>query len=56
LNEQMGKIMFLRQKPSDMNEDFIKMVKTEIKVFEKHGGDFMWSEAREKQLASEVEK
>jgi hypothetical protein len=25
-------------------------------VFKKHGGDFMWSEAREKQLASELEK
>ena len=30
------------------------MVKTEIKVFERHGGDFMWSKDREKQFEVEV--
>ena len=54
LDEQMGKIMSLRQKPNESNEEFIKMVKTEIKVFERHGGDFMWSKDREKQFEAEV--
>ena len=38
LDDQLERIMLLRQNESTSNEDFIKMVKKEVDIFEKHGG------------------
>ena len=41
LDDQMERIMTLRQ-GDESNADFIKLVTKELKVYEKHGGDFLW--------------
>ena len=41
IDDQMERIMNLKQKDSS-NEDFVKTVSKELKVYEKHGGDFLW--------------
>ena len=42
LDDQLEKIMSMRQKESTSNEDFIKMVKRELDILEKHGGTLLW--------------
>ena len=29
-----------------MNEDFVKLITKELKVYEKHGGDFVWGKTQ----------
>ena len=41
IDDQMERIMNLKQNESS-NEDFVKTVSKELKVYEKHGGDFLW--------------
>ena len=38
LDDQLERIMSMRQNESTSNEDFIKMVKKEVDILEKHGG------------------
>ena len=40
IHYQMKRIMTLYQKKDESNEDFIKSVLKEIKVYERHGGNF----------------
>ena len=42
LDDQMEKIMRMRQKETETNEDFIKSMTREMKVFKKHGGKALW--------------
>ena len=51
LDDQMERIMSLRQK-DESNADFIKVLSKEMKVYEKHGGDFLWG----KPMNDELEK
>ena len=44
IDDQMERIMKLKQGEST-NEDLLKQVKKELKVYEKHGGDIMWGDA-----------
>ncbi len=37
------------------NEDFIKLVSKELKIYEKHGGDFLWGKPQEKVLTEFVQ-
>jgi hypothetical protein len=63
IDDQMQRIMNLRQGDST-NEEFVKLLVKELKVYEKHGGDFLWGEKQEEDLekalstleASSVEK
>ncbi len=41
LDDQMERIMSLRQ-GQESNAEFIKLIVKELKVYEKHGGDFLW--------------
>ena len=50
ISEQNDQIATLRQKPNETNEDFMKSVAREIKVFEKQGKDFLWGESQERSL------
>jgi hypothetical protein len=53
IDDQMERIMKLKQGEST-NEDFLKQVMKELKVYEKHGGDFLWGSAQEKALDERV--
>ena len=55
LDDQLERIMSLRQNESRSNEDFIKMVKKEVDIFEKHGGIFLWTANEEKKLKKQLE-
>ena len=51
MDDQLERIMKLRQ-GSTSNEDFIKLIQKELKLFEKHGGSFLWGKTQEEQLCS----
>jgi hypothetical protein len=53
IDDQMERIMRLKQGEST-NEDFLKQVMKELKVYEKHGGDFLWGKAQETELDDRV--
>ena len=42
LDDQMERIMKMKQGGETTNKDFLKTVTKEIKVYEKHGGNFLW--------------
>jgi hypothetical protein len=50
IDDQMETIMKLKQ-GNTTNEDFIKTVSKELKVYEKHGGDFLWGKTQEQAMA-----
>ena len=60
LDDQLERIMSMRQKGNMSNEDFIKAVKKETDIYEKHGGTFLWADNEkdklEKMLDSAVKK
>ena len=56
LDEQMAKIMSLKQKEEETNEDFVKSFWREVKIYVRHGGFFMWAKHHKKRLDEEVEK
>jgi hypothetical protein len=41
-NQRMLRIRNLTKQGEATNEDFVKMVVKELKMYEKHGGDFLW--------------
>ena len=43
MDDQLERIIKLRQGNQE-NEDFIKLYLKEIKIYEKHGGKFLWGE------------
>ena len=53
IDDQMERIMRLKQGEST-NEDFLKQVVKELKVYEKHGGDFLWGNAQDSELVNRV--
>jgi hypothetical protein len=53
IDDQMEWIMRLKQGEST-NEDFLKQVVKELKVYEKHGGDFLWGSAQDTELVDRV--
>ena len=54
IDDQMERIMKMKQGDSS-NEDFIKLVQKEIKVYEKHGGDFLWGTTQKEAMKLEME-
>ena len=42
IDDQMERIINLKQSESTKNDDFINLVQKEVKVLEKHGGKFLW--------------
>jgi hypothetical protein len=54
LDDQLEKILTLRQKQED-NSDFIKLLNKELKVYEKHGGDFLWGKPLNNDLQEKLE-
>ena len=55
IDDQMERIMKLKQGDAT-NEDFIKLVSKELKIYEKHGGDFLWGTTQIEKLSSIHEK
>ena len=53
LDDQTETIMVLRQ-GGESNTDFIKLVNKELKVYQKHGGDFLWGKPMEDELDSKL--
>ena len=53
INDQIERIVKLKQGEST-NKDFLKQVQKELKVYEKHGGDFLWVDAQDTELAERV--
>ena len=56
MEEQMERILKLKQSENVPNEDFIKLVQKEIKVYEKHGGRFMWGDRQDEELNKALKK
>lgn len=56
LDDQMEKIMRMRQKETETNEDFIKSMTREMKVFKKHGGKALWGADIEEELEDQLEE
>ena len=54
VDDQMERIMSLKQKPNDTNKDFVKMVLREIKIFKRHNGNFMWGKNQDENVAKAV--
>ena len=52
--DYMECIMKLKQGES-MNEYFPKQVQKDLKVYEKHGGDFLWGDAQDTELEERVQ-
>ena len=46
IDDQMERIMKIKQ-GEFTNEDFLKQVQKYLKVYEKHGGDFLWRDAKD---------
>ena len=44
--DHMDRIMKLKQ-GEYKNEDFLKQAQKVLKVYEKHGGDFLWEDAKD---------
>ena len=53
IDNQIERIMKLKQVEST-NKDLLKQVQKELKVYEKHGGDFLWEYAQDTELAERV--
>jgi hypothetical protein len=49
VDDQMQHIMNMRQGDAT-NEEFVKLLMKEMKVYEKHGGDFLWGEKQKNDL------
>jgi len=56
MDDQMERIVRMKQGENTTDEDFLKQALKEIKVYEKHGGTFLWGSSQEKLLAEELEK
>jgi len=56
MDDQMERIMRMKQGEHTTNEDFLKQALKEIKVYEKDEGRFLWGSSQEKLLAEELEK
>ena len=54
LDDQLETIITLKL-GNHSNEDFIKLVSKELKVFEKQGGDFLWGDTCRKELTKRLE-
>ena len=54
IDDQMEIIMKLKQGEST-NKDFLKQVQKELKLYEKHGGDFLWRDAQDTAIAERVQ-
>ena len=53
IDEQMERIMKLKQGQST-NNNFLKQVRKELKVYEKHSSDFLWGDTQYTELAEQV--
>ena len=46
MDDQMERIARIKQGENTTNEDFLKQALKQIKVYEKHGGRFLWGSCR----------
>ena len=56
IDDQMERIMNLKQSESAKNDDFINLVQKEVKVLEKHGGKFLWGTHHEEESKQKLDK
>src|SRR5210317_1239711 len=54
MDDQMCRIANLKQKESETNNDFVNGVMKEVKVFNKHGGKFLWGSKQDEELKKEL--
>ena len=54
IDDHMERIMKLEQGEST-NKNFLNQVQNELKVYDKHGGDFLWGDAQDTELAERVQ-
>ena len=52
---QLKRIMDLKQKENESNQVFIKGLLCEIKVYNKHGGKFLWGATQDKELTDTMD-
>jgi hypothetical protein len=56
MDEQLGKVYNMKQKPGETNEEFFKVFLREVEVYEKRGGKFLWSKMMDKRLVQAMKK
>ena len=54
MEDQMIRIAGIKQKDDESNEDFVKLMEKEIKLYEKHGGKYLWCNKHDKALKEKV--
>ena len=54
--EQMERIVKLKQGENVSNENFIKLEQKEVKVYEKHGGKFMWGDRQQDEFGTALKE
>ena len=54
VDDQMERIMVMKQGDVN-NEDFIKTMLKELKVYEKHGGDFLWGSTQKEEKTKRMQ-
>ena len=54
IDEQIERIMKIKHGEST-NEDLLKQVQKELKLYKKNGGDFFWGDAQDTELADHVQ-
>ena len=54
MNDQMERIMNLKQRESAKNDEFNTLVQKEVKVCEKHGGKYFWGTQHEEESNLEL--
>lgn len=56
-DDQMERIMRMRQREGESNKDFVKQMMREVKVYKKYGGkSFLWSEEQDKEVESRMKE
>ena len=56
MDEQLGKVYNMKQKPGETNEEFFKVFLREVEVYEKRGGKFLWSKMMDKRLVQAMKE
>lgn len=56
MEDQMIRMAGLKQKDDESNEDFVKLITKEIKLYEKHGGQYLWCDKHDEELKKKVKE
>ena len=56
LDDQLERVMTMRQSERMNNDDFINLMKKEVDIYEKHGGRFLWADKEDKEVETRLKE